>query len=75
MKPPLDWKQITLGELLTKKQARRVVSILKRETDTVERTRRVGEYLATIKEELDKKGVDDAFLTYYLEYLVLTHKV
>lgn len=75
MKAPRDWKQVTLGELLTKSQARRVVSIINRETDTVERTRKLEQYLDTIKEQLEKKGVDHSFLTYYLEYLVLTHKV
>lgn len=75
MTTPRDWRQVTLGELLTKKQARKVVGIMNREKDTIERTRKLREYLNTLREQLEAKGVDPSFLTYYLEYLVLTHKV
>jgi hypothetical protein len=62
------WKQVSLGDLLTAAQQKRVAEILVGETNSLERIKALKEYLRTLELQLEPKGVLPDYLAYWLEY-------
>jgi hypothetical protein len=66
---PKGWRTASLDEFLTEKQIQRVAQIVNENYASSEN--RIGllrEYLNTIKEEVESKGILADFLAYAIEY-------
>lgn len=68
---PEGWKQTTLADILTPEQAARLNQILKGNQDPDEALRAMKQYFATIRAELESKGV----VPEYLAYLIYAHLI
>lgn len=58
-----------LGDLLTEPQIEAVLDIIEHCPDSIERVKRLKEYLNTFKDDLEKKGVVADYLAYVIEHL------
>ena len=65
---PEGWKTVTLGELLTEEQLRRVRLIIWRGGTAKE----IREYLEEFREVLQDKGVEPGYLAYAIEHIAYT---
>lgn len=73
---PEGWKMLTIGEILTDDQFKKVVKImLEKSGDTTqERVKKMKQYLNTLEGQLNEKGIVPDYLAYYLEYLFTCHR-
>lgn len=68
---PEGWAMVPLKELISESQCKAVMEIINGEQDSIQRVRKLTEYLNSIREQLDKKGMDPRFMAYAIENLVL----
>lgn len=67
MKIPKGWKKVALGDIMTREQGAELCNIMNRPHKTQQALiDDLKKYLLTIKDSLDKKGVDPCYLAYYL---------
>src|ERR1044072_8946019 len=64
---PEGWKEVPLSDLLTPKQIKRVMEIIK-DKNQEKKLNNLKEYFYSIRKELDKKGIDDRYLAYAIYY-------
>lgn len=62
---------IQLGDILTGHQCDEVLSIMLASSESVDRVRKLKEYLIPMREQLESKGVVPEYLAYMLEALYL----
>lgn len=67
--PPSKPDRVKLGDLLTDKQMRRIKRIMKTK-DSSKRIMDLKAYLRGFAAELEAKGVNSDYLSYFLEYIL-----
>ena len=68
--PDDKMRTVQLGDLLNNDQIKGVLEILNRQDqDDIATTAALKTYLQQFRDELERKGVDDAYLAYLLTYM------
>ncbi len=68
--PPEKMRTVQLGDLLDDNQMQGVMAILNRRgLDNIALTKALKAYLAQFRDDLERKGIDDAYLAYLLTYM------
>ena len=69
MSEPQAWRNVVLGDILTKEQLDRVTRILNGKSGNQSSVLKgLKKYLGSIRTDLQTKGVDSDYLAYYLLY-------
>lgn len=63
-------KTIKLGDLLTDDQLKQVREIINSTASSLDRTAKLRDYFATIRETLESKGVLPEYLAYAVEFFI-----
>lgn len=70
MNTPENWKRLELGDLLNDTQLRVLTDLIRNNPEPEERLRAIKQYLNSIHEDLEDKGVLPDFLAYVLEFRI-----